>query len=735
MSQVECPEQDEIAAYIVGTVDDNRLPAVEEHLSNCPQCRAVADKLESSVSDPLLDLLKGPEPADAFSDEPECQQVLPKIKRIGDTLFGSSDTNRETANDDEILLPCQLGEYHVLEHIGGHMGRVYKALHTTMNRLVAIKVLPAGALADQQAVDRFEQEMKAVGPLEHPNIVRAYDARQIEGKPVLVMELVRGHNLSQVLDANGPFRVADACEVIRQAAVGLQFAHEKGIVHRDVKPSNLMLTSEGQVKVLDLGLARLRGRGLGAKEMTGAGQALGTPICMAPEQITDSRRADTRADVYGLGCTLYKLLSGRAPYDDPRHEHAVDILTAHLAEPIPSIKAARPDVPDELAAVVNRMLAKSPSDRFEDPGQVATALKPFTVSSDLRALMSRRIPPPPPDSQSRWLWKLLAVAAALLLIVGGKMAIEQLAPYWSGKDGTSLARRPEQAPEKPGQDNSSAPMADEHHATGQGPSAAATAGQQPQPKSESPEATVPPRPAQPDEGAPPIPATGDNRTKPSPAESGGHVAPAQPNPPPAKPPVLATPTNTAPPKPPAQTPDPDVLTTVHNPRAAFVVDVEVDHADRIYRGPPTGSDGKGEVLHVTVESSKPGYLYLIYRAADGSLKCLYPNKIQRDNKIAADKIVAVPHPDAKFRLRVGPPYGKELLKAIVTLTPRKPEDFGVRSFTEGDVTPLRTAALKNVFVELEKNPADWAEHQVEITTTSGEAVAAPVETPVQVEHP
>jgi serine/threonine protein kinase len=311
-----------------------------------------------------MEILRGPEPAEGFSSEPECRQALPKIKRIGETVSSSSGPSKKSVAEDELFLPQKLGEYLLLERIGGNMGAVYKALHTTMDRLVAMKVLPARALANQQAIARFQREMKAVGRLEHPNIVRAYDAREIDGKHVLVMEFVEGRDLSDVVGSSGSLTPADACEVVRQAAVGLQYVHEKGLVHRDVKPSNLMLTAEGQVKILDLGLARFRAREPDEAEMTGSGDVVGTANYMAPEQVTGSHKVDARADVYGLGCTLYKLLSGHAPFDDPKHQDTYDILTAHLSEPVPSIQEIRPDVPDELAAILNRMLAKSPSDLF-----------------------------------------------------------------------------------------------------------------------------------------------------------------------------------------------------------------------------------------------------------------------------------------------------------------------------------------------------------------------------------
>ena len=154
-------------------------------------------------------------------------------------------------------MPEMLGEYQLLEELGrGGMGRVYKALHTKLDRVVAVKVLPRGRVGDQKAIARFEREMKAVGRLAHPNIVQAYDAREIDGTPVLIMEFVDGLDLAEIVRRVGPLPVADACELVRQTALALQCAHEHGLVHRDIKPSNIMLARSGEVKLLDLGLAR-----------------------------------------------------------------------------------------------------------------------------------------------------------------------------------------------------------------------------------------------------------------------------------------------------------------------------------------------------------------------------------------------------------------------------------------------------------------------------------------------
>ena len=300
----------------------------------------------------------------------------------------------EATSTATVDLP-KLGEYQLLERLGaGGMGTVYKALHTKLGREVAIKVLPKGRLQDEQAVARFEREMKAIGALEHPNVVRATDAREVAGTRFLVMELLDGLDLDQVVRRCGPLRAADACEVVRQASLGLQCADEHNLVHRDIKPSNLMLTSTGQVKILDLGLARTEFARVPGEELTATGQALGTIDYMAPEQVAEKSAVDVRADIYSLGCTLYKLLTGNAPFSGRGCQTVFEKMQAHLKKAPPQIRAVRRDVPPELAAIISRMLAKNPEERFATPGQVADAIGPLAGDSDLVGLVSKALARP-----------------------------------------------------------------------------------------------------------------------------------------------------------------------------------------------------------------------------------------------------------------------------------------------------------------------------------------------------
>jgi len=294
----------------------------------------------------------------------------------------------------------QLGEYRLLEKLGeGGMGAVYKAMHTRLGRVVALKVLRKDHLRDKHAVARFDREMKAVGAVDHPNIVRAMDAREIEGTRLLVMEFVEGVDLNALGRHCHPLAVADACEIIRQAALGLEHVHRHGLIHRDVKPSNLMVTPQGVVKLLDLGLARFQFDPEAGDEVTGTGTAMGTVDYMAPEQISDSRSVDIRADVYSLGCTLYKLLAGCTPFSGPSYKTAGEKMAAHLRDPVPPLRRLRGDVPAELARLVERMLAKEPAKRPSRPVEVADAIGALAAASNLAALVARSRGEPAPEPE------------------------------------------------------------------------------------------------------------------------------------------------------------------------------------------------------------------------------------------------------------------------------------------------------------------------------------------------
>ncbi len=243
---------------------------------------------------------------------------LPNGNRRRDALAGRrrARPSLRRRGAGPIGLPPELlnhPRYRVLALLGaGGMGAVYKAEHRLMERLVALKVMAARLLGNAAMVERFRREVKAAARLAHPNIVTAHDAEQAGDLHFLVMEYVEGTDLARVVAERGPLPVGEACDYVRQAAMGLQHAHEHGMIHRDIKPHNLMLTPQGTVKMLDFGLARLAGEaGSQPGGGTAQGTVLGTVDYMAPEQADDAHQADIRSDIYSLGCTLYHLLSGR----------------------------------------------------------------------------------------------------------------------------------------------------------------------------------------------------------------------------------------------------------------------------------------------------------------------------------------------------------------------------------------------------------------------------------------
>ena len=277
----------------------------------------------------------------------------------------------------------RIREYELREKIGqGGMGCVFRASHTMLDRPVAIKLLPAERTGDEQFISRFRREMKAVGKLRHPNI------GQERGHHFLVMELVDGLDVAEIQKHAGALSVPNACEIVRHAAVGLQHAYEHGMVHRDVKPSNLLLDRCGQIKVLDLGLALLHESDMSAHDhLTGTGQIMGTLDYMAPEQAVDTHSVDIRADIYSLGCTLYSLLTGAPPFSGPQFASPARKLAAHMQKQIPAIEQQRNDIPPELSSILQRMLARDPADRFDTPGNVAETLLPFVSEADLPSLL------------------------------------------------------------------------------------------------------------------------------------------------------------------------------------------------------------------------------------------------------------------------------------------------------------------------------------------------------------
>jgi serine/threonine-protein kinase len=313
-----------------------------------------------------------------------------------------------------------LGQYVLLELLGeGGMGQVFKARHRHLNRLVALKILRAERLANPDAVRRFYREIQAAAQLHHPNLVLAYDANQVGKRIFFAMEYVDGIDLYRLVKQSGPLPVPLACEYIRQAAVGLQHAFERGLVHRDIKPPNLLVTlppgprqttpssdtafdrtpgttvsmqpvpegsREPVVKILDLGLACWKWSADSEPSMsllTQEGMVIGTVDYISPEQARDSHLVDIRGDLYSLGCTFYYLLAGRPPFPDGT---TVEKLLKHQTEQPFPLGVLRPDVPQEVLLVLDRLLAKRPENRYQTPAELVAALLPAATMARVSSL-------------------------------------------------------------------------------------------------------------------------------------------------------------------------------------------------------------------------------------------------------------------------------------------------------------------------------------------------------------
>jgi serine/threonine-protein kinase len=373
-----------------------------------------------------------------------------------------------------------LGPYLLLERLGeGGMGTVFKARHQKLERVVALKVIRKERLANPEAVRRFHHEIRAAAQLEHPNVVLAYDADEVGGTHFFAMEHVEGIDLARLVHKAGPLPVAHACDYARQAALGLQHAHEKGLVHRDVKPSNLLLTSrsrggnrlpEAVVKVLDLGLARLeRGPDPSSSTLTDEGAVMGTLDYLAPEQAKNSHTVDIRADIYSLGCTLYHLLSGRPPFAGCSR---MEKLFKHQWEEPRPVEQLRPDVPPAVAVVLRKLMAKRPEDRYQTPAEAAGALALAAASGRVAATpvppgstttlpapesatddpfgglwsdQTEGVSPEPRPQARRGRWRLKVGAGLLVLAL--VLGILLVRPWWN-PDGTGTERQGPRSPEE-----------------------------------------------------------------------------------------------------------------------------------------------------------------------------------------------------------------------------------------------------------------------------------------------
>ena len=370
--------------------------------------------------------------ADRLATVPPERPAVVVRRLLADGVLTQFQADAVLAGKANTLL---LGSYVLLDLLGeGGMGAVYRARNWKLGSVVAVKVIRPERVSGPTALRRFQREIRAAAQLDHPNVVRALDADAVAGTQMLVMEFVEGTDLAKVVAEQGPLPPAVACEYAAQVADGLQHAHERGLVHRDIKPHNLILTRKPDahgrpvVKVFDFGLARLFDADAGDSSgtLTQDHTILGTPDFMAPEQVTGSHGVDIRADLYSLGCTLYFLLTGRPPFPD---RTATNKLLAHKLEDPEPVDRVRPGTPAGVVAAVRTLMAKQPEHRYQTPAAAAAALRsaPYlaaptaTGSSETRAAFDSLLDAPStpdfrPPPRARFNGWLVAAGAGVLLL-------------------------------------------------------------------------------------------------------------------------------------------------------------------------------------------------------------------------------------------------------------------------------------------------------------------------------
>lgn len=477
-----CPKAAVLAGYVRGMLDESAAERVLAHLDQCAQCQEYVDDLtpqRDTLLSPLRQtgmtplrgdpselvkllelaervrpLAQDPTPIDAKRAplrpvaldtflaslrqsgliEPDELDALLAISQPVDSVELARDLvarKRLTPFQSRLLLRGRwkglvLGNYVVLDKLGqGGMGAVFKARHRRMGRVVCLKVPHSACRRSPALLDRFRQEARTAAALAHPNIVVAHDADEAEGIPFLVMEFVEGRDLAGLVARQGPLSPKQAIGLVLQVAQALAYAHRRGVIHRDIKPHNLLLDESGTVKILDLGLARFDSflapnpDATTHASVTASGVIMGSVDYMAPEQALNGRLADQRSDIYSLGCTFYFLLMGKVLYAG---ETLMEKLVAHREQVIPSLATVAP----ESDAVFQRMVAKSPAERYPSMTELV---------ADLEAVKAGRAIPVRQSPQRRKTrrWITVLVPAAMVLLAGG-LLMARSAWVQSGQD-------------------------------------------------------------------------------------------------------------------------------------------------------------------------------------------------------------------------------------------------------------------------------------------------------------
>lgn len=452
---LNCPSPEALRQLASGSLDEDHAGQIFRHIDGCETCQRKMDRLAGEADDLVAAARRSAEDI----DRPRLEDLIQKAQKIGDNASEAGPAARQVREavtvegfvsglrrcglfpEDEVeallsdidasessssiakelvgrqkLTPFQarvllkgrwkglvLGNYIILDKLGqGGMGSVFKARHRRLGRIVCVKVVNSAGRKSPKMLERFRNEARTVAALSHPNFVVAHDADEAESVPFLVMEYVEGKDLAKQVSTSGPLTVDFALKLIHQAATALQYAHDQGVTHRDIKPHNLLVADDPEsgdvvIKILDLGLARfdsLLGANTDASThaaMTNTGVIMGTVDYMSPEQALRSRDADNRSDIYSLGCTLHYLATGRPVFDG---DTLMARLIAHREAEIPSLERSCPGAPPGLDAVFNRMLAKSPDQRYQSMDAVAADLDAILNGQTPLAAAGEQTPQP-----------------------------------------------------------------------------------------------------------------------------------------------------------------------------------------------------------------------------------------------------------------------------------------------------------------------------------------------------
>jgi hypothetical protein len=418
MSQERCPDREALASFSAGALPTAAFDTVARHLASCSTCLAALEQTEQAAADPWRAALQTPLPPDPFASEPQCRQALDRAATAiyqaltdpgpAETVSAATTPPPAAAARPPAEFPAVPG-YEILEKLGaGGMGVVYKALHTELNRVVALKMVRAGTSASRDDRDRFLTEARAVAALQHPNIVQIFELGTCHDQPYFSLEFVDGGSLAAA--AQRPLPPDRAAALLEDLARAVQYAHEQGVLHRDLKPSNVLLTKGGTPKITDFGLARLATGG----GLTQPGVALGTPSYMAPEQAAgESQQVGPPADVYGLGAILYHLLCGRPPF---RAATSQDTLRQVLSREPERPSRLAPGMPPDLEAICLRCLRKAPAERHASAGALADDLRRFRGGQPVQV-------PPTAAARRRLVRRLALLAGAAVLALGAIVAV------------------------------------------------------------------------------------------------------------------------------------------------------------------------------------------------------------------------------------------------------------------------------------------------------------------------